>query len=186
MNFAFLYEFRENWKRKLDNIDGDNLSQVFDRFITLYIIYNSLYNNIYSLQHTKTKSEWREKTKATKKAVKYLGGKNIIEKIKEDRLSEHLKVIVEHLEDETYGFDLHNGEISRDKDEIILKQIKSNNTHEKALGILMAIYAVRCNIFHGHKDFAGNQKKLIESLNKILECVSDLLFEKLSTDTRGF
>lgn len=42
----YFTDFYNNWTNKANGIDGDALSNVFEKYMTLFVIYNNLYNQI--------------------------------------------------------------------------------------------------------------------------------------------
>ena len=56
---------------------------------------------------------------------------------------------------------------------------RSTNVNDRALAVLQFIYAVRCNLFHGHKSFEGVQAEVIQPANVLLLHVNDILFQEL-------
>jgi hypothetical protein len=56
----------------------------------------------------------------------------------------------------------------------------SKNTHINAITDI--IYSVRCNIFHGQKQFKENQLSVLKPVTILLEKLVNLLFNKLKNE----
>jgi hypothetical protein len=77
--------------------------------------------------------------------------------------------------------DLVTGDINRRNDEELLTELRSSNNSEIAKAITKTIYAIRCNMFHGNKEFQPVQKEILIPTNIILHRIIECLYEKLSS-----
>ncbi len=97
-----------------------------------------------------------------------------------NNLDNDIESIIHLIDQERFHIKINYGEYNRNEDLKILNELKSDNKSKKATGILKVIYYVRCNIFHGNKDFVEYQRILMGPLIKILSVTNDLLFRKLT------
>lgn len=160
--------FVSRWLNKADNYNTEELSECFDQFFSLFVAYNRIYSEV-KLQLKETDSG--DKVSATKNIYIFLrkkGQKNLTAILPQDEYNNVIRMI----EDEMYWIDLDNeGRRQREKDLQLLKNLKSNGPKKKTIAILTTIYYVRCNLFHGNKEFIQYQKPLLTSLSKILKAI---------------
>lgn len=176
-----LTEFYNNWNSKIENINDENLSGIYDKFITYFIIYNNLYNQVPEklVKNGKNLPDRLYDNKcATDYVVDFLGASILLDEL-ENKNKSDINTLKNIIENEYFFIKLKNGQNQRDKDLEILKNLNSNNKRKKVIAILQIVYYVRCNIFHGHKGFKEYQRLIIDPLNKILETINPLLFSKL-------
>jgi hypothetical protein len=177
--------FYNRWIGKSEKYKDDSLENIFDRFITLFIIYNALYTEVAKELVTsgkiKTKDP-KEKTKATQYVLQYLKSEFFLNSLLNDENSKNclLKVceIIKNKKFYVICEDV-NGNLSKE-DENLLSELKGNGT-SKANAILMLLYSIRCNIFHSRKGFDNEQKELLMPLNHLLAKTIHIVYKKLST-----
>lgn len=177
-----LNEFYLNWNSKINSIDDSNLSGVYDKFITFFIIYNNLYNEVTIKLKNKghrIPQKVYDSTAATQYVVDYLTP-NYLWNILESNNSTDILAIINILENKIFFIKLKNGTPQEQKDFELLESLKSNSKKRKCMAIMQVIYYVRCNMFHGQKGFKEYQRLIIEPLNNILKTVNNNLYQKLS------
>ena len=176
-------EFYDDWTAKANAIAGDNLSSIYDRFITNFIIYNSLYNEVpmqLSARGFTLPRRLYDDLKATDYVVKYITPNTFLKKLSEKGCDKPIDQLVKLIDDEKFYIELSStGERQRAKDIRIASHIKSKNKNNKAVNILKIIYHVRCNIFHGNKQFKEYQRELLTPATKVLQEVNTILFEHI-------
>jgi len=181
----YLIDFYNGWTQKANEINGDDLSSIYDRFITSFIVYNNLYNQVPGelvSRGVSLPNRLSDNKKATDYVVRYIGGANFIQELENRENTEDINKLIRIIDEEMFHIKLnHEGEKQRSKDLEILNKLRSNKKAKKAVGILQVIYYVRCNMFHGNKMFIEYQRALIISLTNILRNVNTILYEKLST-----
>ena len=180
-----LIEFYNNWTAKADNITGNSLSDVYDKFITRFIIYNNLYNQVPAqlvVRGVKLPNDLGDRKKATVCVVKYLGGAKIIDKLDCANKTQDIVNITQLIEAKRFHIKLKHGASQREEDEKILNKMSSVTKSEKAMGILEVIYHVRCNMFHGHKAIDEYQRDLVLPLADILKEINTLLNNELRNE----
>ena len=77
--------------------------------------------------------------------------------------------------------DLITGDSNRQKDLELLELLNSDIAADKAKAITKVVYAIRCNLFHGHKQFAGVQVEILVPVTTILKRIVECLYNKLKT-----
>lgn len=98
-------EFILNWENKLSEIETDNLNNVYNKFITLFTIYNRYYNELYfnlKNQNQLVKSRYSDFEKATNIVVDFLGAENILNRINENNNFKEIEAICNLLENKVF------------------------------------------------------------------------------------
>lgn len=146
--------------------DKENVVDVMDKFFSLFVAYNAFYSQF----SEKNKND--DRSCATTKMDEYLKKNNIT--VLNDFEDEIYKMIkpVEDGEFYIYGNDNKN---DFKKDTVIIVKIKEDINNYGA--ILNFIYGIRCNMFHGEKQIIGEQIKLLDPANIIMEKLLDVLIK---------
>jgi hypothetical protein len=178
-----LINLYNNWTAKANNYNNNDLANVFDKYITLFVIYNALYNQIVNeLRNLGTHiyNRYDDRKAATDWLISFIGANQIINKINADELNEEINTIAHLIQDEVFHIKLNWGRRERTSDIKIMHRLLSNNNNEKAKGLLEVIYYVRCNLVHGHKQFENYQRDLLMPLTNLLSSINELVFDRLN------
>lgn len=181
MNIYF-ENFYQGWNEKLGFIQGDGISQIFDRFITAFVIYNFLYNQIpiWQIQHGHpVPQKVTDRKAASDYVVNFLGAENLLQRFENAGNAVDIHSVIQLIQNEVYYINLNYGDRQRNEDLRLLEELISNSSQKKSVAILKVIYYVRCNLFHGHKDFHEHQGDLLRPLINLLKTVNQFLFERL-------
>lgn len=185
------WDFINRWLKKAENIQLNGLSDFFDKYFTLFVVYNRLYAMATFILATKGEINIKKRTAfpdgpaATDYVGQFLGAIALVEGIENHATSKvALDTIIRLIDEERFyiKLDMVTGDQQRPADEALLRRLRSTNKGEKATAILETIYAIRCNMFHGHKGFHEVQKELLDPAISILERLIELLkakFEEL-------
>lgn len=168
------FEFIKRWQKKgRDNYPmNDWLSNYFDRFFTAFVLYNFLYNLLSrELQLTSKK----EKERATIPAKDFLTGKTIFE---EPSIIENGNDILDFIRRKEFYF--RNEDLDWKSEPV--KKMESSIPDEWTTGLLEIIYVIRCNMFHGDKEFIGNQRRILTPCIRVIEQLNKLIVTKLETN----
>jgi len=60
-----------------------------------------------------------------------------------------------------------------------LAALESRGSNRRAKAVLEALYAIRCNMFHGQKGFQPIQLELLQPAIAVLETTADALYRAL-------
>ena len=157
-------DFCSRWIAKAQCYQTDDLSDCFDKFVTLYILFNSQYNYL-----TKEDDEdGGDRHKATIFIKQFIDCKKFCEI---GTVTVSLQAIIELIGDRVFYLK------DEAKDSEIVSKMQSSDFEEKIEGILEMIYQVRCNLFHGDKSFVSNQKMILLPCIVILEKINEAVFE---------
>lgn len=186
-------DFYQNWRQKADEYQGHDLRNAFDRFLTLYIIYNRLYAEVtrrlarQGSVNLESRTAFPDAAAAKTYVSQYLGARNMMGLVNSHPdCVESLQAIIILLTGPVAGHQFYikldkiDGSFQRDEDLELLNRLQSNNTADRAGAVLDFIYSVRCNLIHGHKGFNPVQIEVIRPATVLLARLVDVLFERLS------
>jgi len=184
-------EFVANWLNKADQIALKELPTYFDKFFTLYVVYNRLYAEATFVLarsgqiNIERRTSFPDREGATNYLAKFIGSKNIIRAIENNgEATEALNQVEGLIERNVFSIKLHmvTGGRQRDKDEDLLRRLRSTAQNTKAEAILDLLYSIRCNTFHGHKGFKEVQTAILAPAITLLRVLIALLKAKLANN----
>jgi hypothetical protein len=179
----YFTDFYTNWTGKANGIVGDDLSNVYDKYMTLFVIYNNLYNQIPDKLISNgivVPNKIHDNKAATEMVVQFLGANLFLNELGANNLGTDVDSIINLIEQETFHIKINHGQYDRNEDLKILSELRSTNEQKKATAILKVVYYVRCNIFHGNKDFQEYQRLIVEPLTRILLTINPFLYNRLN------
>lgn len=177
--------FYLNWNSKAELCNNNTIDGSFDRFITLYIVYNRLYGemtfHLVRVGQIKEFVNFPDRKAAIEYVIAFLKAEKIIQVLNQNH--KHYDQICNLIQEERFHIILKQstGEAQLCEDKKLLKALQSETKNEKARAILQTIYSVRCNMLHGQKNFIEVQRELIDPLSEILMNISKELYEKLKS-----
>lgn len=187
-----LREFCERWFQKAQGYHGQSIQERFDRFFTLFVVYNRLYAEL-TLSWARTgRIQLRgrslpDEKPATEYVHSYLGTNHIWSNLQnDDRCQQAVSTIRNLLENQVFVIKLDRlrGTPRPEEDLKLLHNLRSDNKRWKVSALLDIIYSVRCNMFHGHKGFDRVQAEILAPVNVLLNKLAGLLYERLSADSK--
>jgi len=170
-------EFIENWELKLSQFKNhnDQLRELYDRFMTLFTIFNRYYNEaFYQLKEEKKlkKSRYSDYEKATTIVLEFLDADSLSFNFTKNQ--KEIDNICMLIENRVFHINLADGEPREATDKQLLENLRSTAQDVKVKAVLSVIYNVRCNIVHGYKDFEEYQRLIVEPLITLIESVLEL------------
>ena len=182
MNSLHIIEFCEGWLTKATTCDNTTINGVFDRYFTLFVTYNALYNHVTRVlveNGSLRKRKYRDKESATDNVVKFLGSGPLYATIQTN--IDHVNSITSRLNHN--GFYLHSKQDDDspdyERDRILKYSICSTNPKESSKATLTLLYQLRCNLFHGEKVYHMNQINILGPANSILHPIIYAILSKL-------
>lgn len=179
--------FCNNWLNKAKNIDDTNLQGAFDKFFTLYVVYNRLYvETSYRLSNdglVNLGNCFPDRKASINYVVQYLKSNHIDKEFKNDEnVIKSIEKLKEIIKKNQFNIKLHlvTAEPQPDKDTELLKKMESNKTDIKICAILEYLYSIRCNIFHAQKGYNERQIEVLKPSITVLEKLIGILFLKLN------
>lgn len=182
--------FCERWFQKARGYQGQSIQECFDRFFTLFIVYNRLCAEL-TLSWARTgkiqlpSRSFPDAKAATKYVHSYLGTNHVWSNLQNgDQCQQAVSTIRNLLEDQKFEIKLDRlrGEPRPEEDLKLLNNLRSDNKGRKVSALLDIIYSVRCNMFHGHKSFDSVQTEILVPVTILLHKLAVLLYERLSSD----
>jgi len=168
--------------------DHQGLNQSFDRFFTLYVVFNHLYAEA-TLQlsnrgqvQIQNRNRFPDAEAAQEYVVQFLGADRLLQQLNNDPSTQAaLGSLQAQVCNGNFSLKLNmvTGEAQPDEDADLCRRLTGTNRNEQAAAILETLYAVRCNMFHGRKGFNPIQRALLDPLNVILERIIQILYVAL-------
>lgn len=197
------YEFQEfynTWMAKANEYGIEELRDCFDKFFTLFVVYNRLYaestfalvrmGRIFRLRRGTNNTGTRRRNFPDRKAAteylqQYLGSDHIMNQLESaDNSVNALNKICTLLKEGQFyiKLDVYSGNRQRSEDEKLLRNLMSTCLGLRVNAILDLVYSIRCNMFHGHKGFREVQIELLQPIIVILKSLIEIIFQKLSNE----
>lgn len=182
--------FVSRWLKKANKYRTDNIQNCFDKFFTLYVAFNRIYAEITLIileSKLKTLRSLPDKKGATKYFLDFIGDNRLVNAIESDKKTKDaLNTVINLIEEEHFHIILNliTSEGQRTEDLKLVNDLKGNNAEAKGEAILLTIYKIRCNMFHGHKGFHEVQLELLIPIISLLEKVIQVGMEKLIDTNR--
>lgn len=162
---VYVLPFAKRWKQKVRRTKRiDEKQYEFDSFIANYIIYAALVNVI-KPHDFKTKMDREYCTEVMADFI--LDNSPSV-----DFLINNLQGNVRHLGEVIVNNNLTVVSSKNENPELDTKW-KLNDDRDKLLSLLQSLYYLRCNLFHGSKEFADEQVELLSCANKCLETMNN-------------
>jgi hypothetical protein len=183
--------FYQSWVEKADQYSTETVNECFDKYFTLFVIYNRLYAEATFVLGRKNQVNLANKTAfpdsqaARSYVLQYVGSNHLLNGLEGDEtINDAIETIKNLINNENFYIKLNmvTGDRQRDKDLDLLKRLRSKSSNRRAEAILETLYCIRCNMFHGHKGFQGVQADLLRPAIEIIKNVSEILFAKLKAD----
>lgn len=191
-----LQDFYLRWKEKADNYGEDDLADIFDKFTSLYIIYNRLYNTLEGILRDKDElknipgirfknvenKELNDNVAATKLVSFYLEPEAVFII---DNLTNEINLFKRIIENNIFHFNVNSKLLDNNinkNDQYIFRDLKSNLPTKQLFGILTVLYKLRCNLFHGTKGFFNEQREVLLPAISCLKIINQKLIEKINSE----
>ena len=184
-----LDQFCRSWQTKASAC-GDDLHGCFDKFFTLYVVFNRLYAEatFRLARHgcVNLRDRFPDAQGAQDYLLQYCGATRLTTAWQSDPIKANaLTEIAAHLREGRFALklDMITGAPRPDADRELLAAMESRGRNRRAKAYLEALYAIRCNMFHGHKGFAPIQIKLLRPALVLLEGTIGVLRQTLIEDS---
>ena len=188
----------ERWREKAKNYKKEELPELFDKFFSLYVVYNALYGETAAYLSRKAKANGTNDHKlegdtfpddkaATQYVISFLTSRGLLQSLEANESTKEainqIKMLIGKDNNFRFRICVHpvSGEHLPNEDNELSQSLNSDDNGKKAKAILKLIYRTRCNMFHGRKGFEPVQRELLVSLSIILEKIVDQLYRKLDS-----
>jgi hypothetical protein len=186
---AELEMFVQNWRTKAEAYSNDDVGGAFDRFFTFYVAFNRLYAEatfrLARRGQVNLKNTFPDSKGAQEYVLQFCGATTLTEAWNaKPEATAAIEQIAEHLQERRFALKLNmiTGERQPEADRDLLGALKSRSAARRAHGILEALYAIRCNMFHGHKGFEPIQLELLRPAIALLDSTINVLYKALDAD----
>ncbi len=183
--------FCHNWIEKAEAYNDSNLQDVFDKFFTLYVVYNRLYvEATFRMSNRgeiniRNRHSFPDPEAAKNYVIQYVTSRAINDAFNNDEncvvALERLKNIIRNQEF-NIKLNMVTGMPEREKDLDLLTKLETRSTDKRIKAIADFIYSIRCNVFHAQKGYHQTQIPVLNPVNVLLKKMIILLFEKLRTE----
>ena len=181
-----LRSFCDGWKAKARDYSVEEIREAFDRFFTSYVVFNRLYAEAtYRLARrgqVKLRERFPDSHAAQEYVLQYCGAAFLTRAWEADDDSRTaLRRIAQHLRERRFALKLDpvTGARRPEEDANLLAALESRGRNRRAKAVLEALYAIRCNMFHGQKGFQPIQLDLLQPAITVLEKTADTLYRAL-------
>ncbi|MFT3910294.1 MAG: hypothetical protein QM737_12765 [Ferruginibacter sp.] len=167
--------FYASWMEKANNTNTDTINGIFDKFISLYVPYNALYDSIPAVQV----GGYGDQRKATQEVVAFLDANALLNELTakhNDDINEFIDILAKM----RFNIRLKQGMFHRPYDVELLRELQSADVTTKVTAILKFIYFVRCNLIHGSKELDPIQSQVVLPVTRIHTTVLTKLYDKLN------
>lgn len=183
---TYLSNFVGSWVAKANRYKRATLSGAFDRFFSLFVPFNSLYQAAVDKLISEGRvleSEATDRKSATIHTIEFLGAE-LLEGHLKMHCRDELQAVVKLIEDGTFYVSTNRktGMPDHNADKLLIDAIKSGEGKDFCEGIMNLLYLTRCNMFHGSKEFTHIQIKILVPLSSILAQVIQLLLARFHTE----
>jgi len=175
-------DFYSRWLQKADNlIDGD-IASLIDKYVTLFISYNFLYNIIpikKAQETSKAREDVHDRAGATTFTIDFVGAEVISKYLTEQGLDGQIEQLAKAMPN--FNIDLNKGKPQPEKDENLIKDLRSADSSIKILALMKTLYSIRCNIVHGEKGLDQYQEMLLLPAIQLLRAIIPLIYNRVNT-----
>lgn len=176
-----LQAFCASWRQKAAGYDWD-IRGAFDRFFTLYVVFNRLYAEatfrLARQGKVRLQKRFPDSQGSQEYTVQFVTARRLTDAWNDDPATKGALVeIAGHLREGRFALklDMVTGAHRPDADVDLLARIESRSRNKRAQAGLEALYAIRCNMFHGHKGFHPIQLELLLPALRLLESTIGVL-----------
>jgi len=187
-----LATFCDNWRTKAEAYSSEDIGGAFDRFFTLYVAFNRLYAEatfrLARRGHVKLRDRFPDSKAAQEYVIQFCGAEALTHAWDGDpNAANALHQIADHLRQGRFALklDMVSGAMRPEADRKLLASLESASRNRRAHAVLETLYSIRCNMFHGHKEFEPIQIDLLKPAILLLENTTDTLRRALDADGVG-
>lgn len=176
-----LRDFCGNWRQKATDY-GHDVRGAFDRFFTLYVVFNRLYAEatfrLARKGQAKLQKRFPDSQASQEYVVQFVTARRLTDAwTGSPEVSTAIAEIADHLRQHQFflKLDLVTGEQRPNEDADLLVRLESKGRNKRAQAGLEVLYVIRCNMFHGHKGFRPVQLDLLRPALVLLEATIEVL-----------
>jgi hypothetical protein len=175
-------DFYTRWLQKADNINNGDIASLIDKYITLFIGYNFLYNIVPVKKAQETgnqREEVRDRAGATTFTINFIGAEAISKYLTDHGLDAQVEGLANAMPH--FNIDLNKGTPQPKRDKALVKGLRSADADTKILALMKTLYSIRCNIVHGEKGLHQYQEMLLLPAIQLLRALVPLVYNRVNT-----
>jgi len=184
-----LRNFCDSWRRKAAAYALGDLGDAFDRFFTSYVVFNRLYveatHRLARRDAVRLGYAFPDSRAARDYVTQYCSAAVLTRSWEGNAATaEAIHQIAAYLREHRFALKLDpvTGQRRPDEDRALVAGLESRGKGQRAKGVLEALYAIRCNMFHGQKGFEVAQLALLRPAIVLLESTVEILYGALEQD----
>lgn len=183
MDIYAIERFSQRWIDKAASYHDEDLDDLFDKFFTLFVAYGRLYSAAAELLRSRANRKevamFRgDRNEATHVMALFIQQPRFSHLVaNRPELANSCATIARLLHQRT--FFLHTARGSNNPDWARDHKLSEGLSNLSLKSVLDCLYQIRCNIFHGEKEFAPRQAELLSPAITLLESVVHLSREVL-------
>jgi len=179
---AFTAGFCERWLEKASDYDDSSLDGAFDRFFSLFVAFSRLYSHFAVRSGCTYEGDRRQATACFARAM---GEGDLAPALEADGGRDDMRTLADLIAPGG-GFYVASkrnaGGPDPDRNRLLNSALCRGNASQRVMGLLCYLYLVRCNMFHGHKDFDNAQLRIIQPSARCLERIVRAGLDKVRAD----
>lgn len=161
--------FCERWLQKAAHYDDQTLDGAFDKFFSVFVAFNRLYSHVCLRSGRVIKGD---RNQATRGFVSIVGSQRLLAALGDSGGPQDLTTLADLIAPGGPFYLISDGitdqpDVSRNRE--VHQRLQSPSAATRATAVLEYLYLVRCNMFHGSKDFDNRQLQIIQPATRCLE-----------------
>lgn len=160
--------FCQRWLNKAARYDDRTLDGAFDKFFSLFVAFNRLYSHISATSGRVVKGDRRQATEAF---ASIIGTDRLLEALLRNGGEVDLRTMRELIRPGGRFYLISDGTTDQPnviRNEDLYRRLDDRSDSIKVRAALEYVYLVRCNMFHGSKDFDRAQLEIIQPATRCL------------------
>jgi len=166
---AMTVRFCRRWLDKAAQYDDRTLEGAFDKFFSVFVAFNRLYSHVCIHSGQVIKGDRKQATEAFASIV---GSDRLLATLGDSGGSVDLETLGDLIGPGGSFYLISDGttdqpDVARNRE--LRQRLQSSSAVTKVKAVLEYLYLVRCNMFHGSKDFDNQQLRIIQPATRCLE-----------------
>jgi hypothetical protein len=178
MDTYAIERFCERWIDKADAYRSNSLEDLFDRFFTLFVAYNRFYSAAADLHRATINPRHALLLQGDRREATNVMSQLIRQSRFADAMNGNPAIATACQDISTLlrerRFFLHSVRGMKEPDRARDSKLADGLHNHSLLSVLECLYQIRCNIFHGEKEFAPRQAELLAPAITLLEAIVSL------------
>lgn len=174
-------DFYSRWLQKADNIVNGDIASLIDKYVTLFINYNFLYNIVPQKKAQETgnaREDIGDRAGATTYTINFLGAEAMSEYLTQHDLDGYVQQLADAMPH--FNIDLNKGTPQPKRDQTLIAGLRSPDAGTKMLSLMKTLYSIRCNIVHGEKGLHQYQEMLLLPAIQLLRGIIPLVYNRVN------